>query len=128
MILIAVVIITIPLASELLFRGLAHGILAKGTTAQSCNSPWYFPTPRLHLHFCMPLLSFASYSFQKSLKEYSRLNQWPKLLLLHLRLDSPMALSGNEVTAFSRPLFFAQSPLRQWHFFSSKVYIRDILT
>lgn len=45
MILKAVVIITIPLASELLFRGLTHGILAKGTTAQSCNSRWFFSYP-----------------------------------------------------------------------------------
>jgi hypothetical protein len=32
------IFIAIPLALELLFRGLAHGILAGGTTAQSCNS------------------------------------------------------------------------------------------
>jgi len=36
------IFIAIPLASELLFRGLAHGILAGGTTAQSCNSRWFF--------------------------------------------------------------------------------------
>ena len=37
--------IAIPLALELLFRGLAHGILAGGTTAQSCNSRWFFSYP-----------------------------------------------------------------------------------
>jgi len=36
------IFIAIPLASELLFRGLAHGILSGGTTAQSCNSRWSF--------------------------------------------------------------------------------------
>jgi Type II CAAX prenyl endopeptidase Rce1-like len=36
------VFIAIPLASELLFRGLAYGILAGGTAAQSCNKPWFF--------------------------------------------------------------------------------------
>ena len=39
------VFIAIPLASELLFRGLAHGILASGTTVQSCNSRWFFSYP-----------------------------------------------------------------------------------
>ena len=39
------IFIAIPLASELLFRGLAHGILAGGTTAQSCNSRWFFSYP-----------------------------------------------------------------------------------
>ncbi|MCG6908522.1 MAG: CPBP family intramembrane metalloprotease [Deltaproteobacteria bacterium] len=34
--------IVIPLAVELLFRGLAHGILVKGTTVQSYNSRWFF--------------------------------------------------------------------------------------
>jgi membrane protease YdiL (CAAX protease family) len=36
------VFIVIPLASELLFRGLAYGILAGDTTVQSCNTPWSF--------------------------------------------------------------------------------------
>ena len=39
------IFIAIPLASELLFRGLTHGILAGGTTAQSCNSQWIFSYP-----------------------------------------------------------------------------------
>lgn len=39
------IFIAIPLASELLFRGLAHGILAGGTTAPSCNSRWLFSYP-----------------------------------------------------------------------------------
>jgi len=39
------VFIAIPFASELLFRGLAHGILAGGATAQSCNSRWFFSYP-----------------------------------------------------------------------------------
>lgn len=37
--------IAIPLACELLFRGLAHGILAKGTRVQSCNNRWFFSYP-----------------------------------------------------------------------------------
>jgi hypothetical protein len=37
--------ITIPLATELLFRGLAHGILVKGTTVQNYNSRWFFSYP-----------------------------------------------------------------------------------
>lgn len=36
------VFIAIPLASELLFRGLAYGILAGDTSVQSCNNPWSF--------------------------------------------------------------------------------------
>ena len=36
------VFIAIPLASELLFRGLAYGILAGDTAVQSCNNPWSF--------------------------------------------------------------------------------------
>ncbi|MEN8243611.1 MAG: type II CAAX endopeptidase family protein [Thermodesulfobacteriota bacterium] len=39
------VFITIPLASELLFRGLVHGILVKGTTVQSYNSQRFFSYP-----------------------------------------------------------------------------------
>jgi membrane protease YdiL (CAAX protease family) len=39
------IFIVIPLASELLFRGLAHGILAKGTPTQGCNSRWFFSYP-----------------------------------------------------------------------------------
>ncbi len=41
------VFIAIPLASELLFRGLAHGILVKGTTVQSYNSRWFFSYPAI---------------------------------------------------------------------------------
>ena len=37
--------ITIPLATELLFRGLAHGILLKGTSVQNYNSRWFFSYP-----------------------------------------------------------------------------------
>ena len=39
-------VLTIPLTTELLFRGLAHGILASGTRVQSCGNPWFlsFPT------------------------------------------------------------------------------------
>jgi membrane protease YdiL (CAAX protease family) len=37
--------IAVPLASELLFRGLAHGILALGTHIQSCNSRWSLSYP-----------------------------------------------------------------------------------
>ena len=39
------VFITIPLATELLFRGLVHGILVKGTTVQSYGSRWFFSYP-----------------------------------------------------------------------------------
>ena len=39
------VFISIPLASELLFRGLAHGILAQGIATQSCNNRWVFSYP-----------------------------------------------------------------------------------
>jgi hypothetical protein len=38
-------ILTIPLASELLFRSLTHGILAKGTSIQSCRGEWFFSYP-----------------------------------------------------------------------------------
>ena len=41
------VFITIPLATELLFRGLAHGILVKGTTVQSYNNRWFFSYPAI---------------------------------------------------------------------------------
>ena len=39
------VFITIPLASELLFRGLVHGILTSNTAVQSCDSRWFFSFP-----------------------------------------------------------------------------------
>jgi membrane protease YdiL (CAAX protease family) len=38
-------IFIIPLALELLFRGLVHGILAKGAAVQSCRSGWFFSYP-----------------------------------------------------------------------------------
>jgi membrane protease YdiL (CAAX protease family) len=38
-------ILIIPLASELLFRSLAHGILAKGASTQDCRSGWFFSYP-----------------------------------------------------------------------------------
>ena len=41
------VFIIIPLASELLFRGLAHGMLASGVTVQSCNSRRLFSYPAI---------------------------------------------------------------------------------
>jgi membrane protease YdiL (CAAX protease family) len=37
--------VTIPLATELLFRGLAHGILVRGTTVQNYNNRWFFSYP-----------------------------------------------------------------------------------
>ena len=40
-------ILIIPLASELLFRSLAHGILAKGARIQSCRSEWFFSFPAI---------------------------------------------------------------------------------
>ena len=39
------IFIVIPLASELLFRGLAHGILAGGAISQSCSNRWIFSYP-----------------------------------------------------------------------------------
>jgi len=42
---IVYVFIIIPVASELLFRGLAYGILAEGTPAKGCNSRWFFSYP-----------------------------------------------------------------------------------
>jgi hypothetical protein len=38
-------ILIIPVASELLFRSLAHGMLAKDTSIQSCRSAWFFSYP-----------------------------------------------------------------------------------
>jgi hypothetical protein len=38
-------IFTIPVASELLFRCLVHGILAKGAATQTCRSGWFFSYP-----------------------------------------------------------------------------------
>ncbi|MBL0713051.1 MAG: hypothetical protein JJV98_05060 [Desulfosarcina sp.] len=38
-------VIVIPLATELLFRGLAHGILAAGSRVQSCANRWFFSFP-----------------------------------------------------------------------------------
>ena len=38
-------ILLIPLALELLFRSLAHGILAKDATIQSCRSGWFLSYP-----------------------------------------------------------------------------------
>jgi hypothetical protein len=35
----------VPLATELLFRGLAHGILASGSRVQSCGNRWFFSFP-----------------------------------------------------------------------------------
>ncbi len=42
---IVLMIITIALASELLFRSLAHGILIKGARTQTCRSEWFFSYP-----------------------------------------------------------------------------------
>lgn len=39
------VFIAIPLASELLFRGLAYGILAESSPTKGCNSRWLFSYP-----------------------------------------------------------------------------------
>ena len=38
-------ILAIPLAVELLFRSLAHGILAKDAAIQSCRSGWFLSYP-----------------------------------------------------------------------------------
>jgi len=38
-------IISIALASELLFRSLSHGILLKGSKIQTCRSEWFFSYP-----------------------------------------------------------------------------------
>ncbi|MGA7143331.1 MAG: CPBP family glutamic-type intramembrane protease, partial [Desulfobacterales bacterium] len=37
--------VIIPLASELLFRCLVYGILAKGASTQNCRSGWFFSYP-----------------------------------------------------------------------------------
>lgn len=42
---IVYMIITICVALELLFRSLAHGILAKGARIQTCRSEWFFSYP-----------------------------------------------------------------------------------
>ena len=39
------IILIVPLASELLFRSLVHGILAKGVRIQNCWSEWFFSFP-----------------------------------------------------------------------------------
>jgi membrane protease YdiL (CAAX protease family) len=39
------ILIAIPLASELLFRGLAYGILAEGTSTKGYNSRWFLSYP-----------------------------------------------------------------------------------
>jgi membrane protease YdiL (CAAX protease family) len=39
------VFILVPMASELLFRGLAYGILAEDTSAKGCNSQWVISFP-----------------------------------------------------------------------------------
>jgi hypothetical protein len=38
-------VVLVPLATELLFRGLTHGILATGSRVQSCGTPWFFSYP-----------------------------------------------------------------------------------
>ena len=38
-------VFTIPVASELLFRCLVHGILSKGSVTQNCRSGWFFSYP-----------------------------------------------------------------------------------
>ncbi len=38
-------VVLVPLATELLFRGLAHGILAAGSRVQSCGERWFISYP-----------------------------------------------------------------------------------
>jgi hypothetical protein len=38
-------VITLPLASELLFRSLVHGLLARSARIQNCSSHWYLSWP-----------------------------------------------------------------------------------
>jgi hypothetical protein len=45
-------VLLIPLATELLFRGLAHGILAAGTRVQRCDNRWAISFPS----FCAALI------------------------------------------------------------------------
>ena len=58
-------IFTIPLATELLFRSLSHGILAKEASIQSCRSEWFFSYPNvasafLYAAFIVYLVLFPS--------------------------------------------------------------------
>ena len=43
--------VIIPLASELLFRCLVYGILAKGASTQNCRSGWFFSYPMVSSAF-----------------------------------------------------------------------------
>jgi Type II CAAX prenyl endopeptidase Rce1-like len=59
------VIVIIPLASELLFRCMAYGILAKGASTQNCRSGWFFSYPVvgsavLYAAFIAYVVSFAN--------------------------------------------------------------------
>jgi len=59
-------ILAIPLASELLFRSLAHGILVKPYNIQTYDSRWFFSFPSvaaasLYSGFMVYLLLFPDY-------------------------------------------------------------------
>ncbi len=49
------VFIAIPMASEMLFRGLIYGVLAEGTSAKGCNSRWFFSYPTVASAFLYAL-------------------------------------------------------------------------
>ena len=44
-------IIILPFSIELLFRSLAHGVLARTTRVQHCNSPWFLSWPTVGAAF-----------------------------------------------------------------------------
>ena len=52
-------VLTIPLATDLLFRGLAHGILAAGTRVQSCGNRWILSFPTVGTALIYALLPLA---------------------------------------------------------------------
>jgi hypothetical protein len=59
-------IIAVPLASELLFRSLTHGILVTPNNIQSCNSRWFLSFPSvasasLYSGFMVYLLLYSDY-------------------------------------------------------------------
>ena len=52
-------VLAIPLATEMLFRGLAHGILASGTRVQSCGNRWILSFPTVGTALIYALLPLA---------------------------------------------------------------------